>query len=121
MKSKFILLKTIIAPIVIILIVLSFSSCKKDKLKIYSVQKFSQLDWKKSSDSFYDNPYQLTLSPGNVADILPGGDVIHRGTYKISGSSITVKADGETYKFEILSELEVKELSNNIVLRLTDY
>ncbi|WP_165953139.1 hypothetical protein [Pedobacter changchengzhani] len=52
MNSKFTSLKKVITSIVIILITLSFSSCKKDQLKIDSVKKFSEGDWKRTSASF---------------------------------------------------------------------
>ena len=45
--------------------------------------------------------------PGDVADILPGGDVVERGTYKIKGKQLVVTT-GIVFEFEIISDTEIK-------------
>lgn len=115
MNQKFTAIKTFIALLIIAIFLLS--SCKKDQLTVDQEKIFSQTDFKASTNP-YDSGWQLTLKPDGVADILPGGDIWWRGTYKISGSLITVKADNVTYKFEILSKTEIKDKTYGVVLRL---
>ena len=115
MNQKLTATRTFIALFIISIFFLS--SCKKDQLVVDQEKVFLQTDFKASTNP-YDSGWQLTLKPDGVADILPGGDIWWRGTYKISGSLITVKADNVTYKFEILSKTEIKDKTYGVVLRL---
>lgn len=115
MNQKLTAIRTFIALFIISIFLLS--SCKKDQLSVDQEKVFLQKDFKASTNP-YDSGWQLTLKPGGVADILPGGDIWWRGTYKISGSLITIKADNVTYKFEIVSKTEIKDKTYGVVLKL---
>ncbi|MFA6277258.1 MAG: hypothetical protein WC622_10945 [Pedobacter sp.] len=115
MNQKFTTLKTFI--FLLISATLLLSSCKKDQLTVDQEKVFLQVDHGDSGFP-YNSGWHLTLKPDGVADILPGGDIWWRGTYKISGSLITVKADNVTYKFEIVSETEIKDKTYGVVLKL---
>ncbi|MDN3588686.1 hypothetical protein QWY86_18535 [Pedobacter aquatilis] len=118
MKSKSIILKTAIFNISLIVIILLMNSCKKEQLKIDQEKKFSQVDFKFDPTFPYDGGWGLTLKPNGVADIIPGGDIYYRGNYKISGKNLTVTTDHTTFKFDILSETEIKEKQYGTILRL---
>jgi len=115
MNQKLTATRTFIALFIISIFFLS--SCKKDQLVVDQEKVFLQVDHGDSGFP-YDSSWHLTLKLGGVAEILPGGDIWWRGTYKINGSLITVKADNVTYKFEILSETEIKDKTYGVVLKL---
>ncbi|MBC7913000.1 MAG: hypothetical protein H7Y07_02655 [Pyrinomonadaceae bacterium] len=92
--------------------------CKKDQLIIDQTKEFVE---NKAPTGFpYDGGWHLTLQPDGIADILPSGDIVYRGTYKINGSTINVKTEQNSgsYVFEIISETEIKEKEYGVVLRL---
>jgi hypothetical protein len=115
MNQKLTAIRTFIALFIISIFLLS--SCKKDQLIVDQEKVFLQVDHGDSGFP-YNSGWHLTLKPGGAAEILPSGDIWWRGTYKISGSLITVKADNVTYKFEILSETEIKDKTYGVVLKL---
>lgn len=99
-------------------VIVFFSSCKKDKLMVNEEKEFVQVGHKPTNS--YDGGWQLTLRPDGIADVLPGGDIVFRGTYKINGSRIKVKTEQNqaAYTFDILSETDIKEKEFGTVLRL---
>ncbi|MFD0941026.1 hypothetical protein [Pedobacter boryungensis] len=115
MNQKLTVIRTFIALFIISIFLLS--SCKKDQLIVDQEKVFIQVDHGDSGFP-YNSGWQLTLKPDGIADVLPTGDIVWRGTYKISGSLITVKADNVTYKFEIISKTEIKEKTYGTVLKL---
>lgn len=93
------------------------SACKKDQLTVKQEKEFLQVGFKYDPSFPFNSGWQLTLKPDGIADVLPGGDIIYRGTYKINGSLLTVKVDNETYKFDIINQNEIKEKSSGTILR----
>lgn len=102
-----------------IFIIVANIACKKNKLDVDTEKSFYQVDH--ISQGPYDNGWQLTLNPNQTADILPGGDIIYRGTYTINGSKLKVKADqiSEQFEFKIISKTEIKEKKYGVRLMLT--
>lgn len=92
--------------------------CKKDQLVVNEEKEFSQVDH--VPGNAYDGGWTLTLRPDGVADVLPGGDIVYRGTYKINGSKIKVKTkqNSGSYTFNIISETDIKEKESGTLLRL---
>lgn len=66
----------------------------------------------------FDGGWELTLHPDGVADIVPGGDIQYRGTYKVNGSKIKVVTpqNSGSYTFTIISETEIREKSSGVTL-----
>lgn len=118
MKFIFTAIKPFVFLISIFSFILFLSSCKKDQLNVDREKEFVEVGHVSQSGNFYDNSYTLTLMTGGKADILPGGDIVWRGTYQISGKTLTVKADHQTYKFDIISETELKLKGSDTILRL---
>ncbi|WP_231426028.1 hypothetical protein [Pedobacter sp. Leaf250] len=118
MKSKFISLKTFASVISIVTLLTFFSACKKDQLSIDGEKQFSEVGHKADPLNPFDGGWGLTLKPDGVADITPGGDIVYRGTYKISGKNLSVTTDQVKFKFEILSQTEIKEKQYGTLLRL---
>jgi len=118
MKSKSFSLKTVVSHFLILVTILFLSACKKDKLSIEQEKRFSEVGFKPNPSNPYDGGWGLTLKPDGVADIAPGGDIIYRGTYKISGKNLKVSTDQMKFNFEILSETEIKEKEYGTLLRL---
>ncbi|RZK38349.1 MAG: hypothetical protein EOO90_22570 [Pedobacter sp.] len=104
--------------IILLLLIITAIGCKKDKLEVNEVKEYSQVDHVTSNA--YDGGWSLTLQPDGTAEIVPSGDIIYRGTYKINGSKIKVRTiqDSGSYIFEIISETEIKEKEYGTVLRL---
>jgi len=92
--------------------------CKKDQLVVNEEKEYSQIDHVPSNA--YDGGWGLTLQPDGVADVIPGGDIYYRGTYKINGATIKVETpqNSGSYTFKIISESEIKEKQYGIILRL---
>lgn len=111
------LLKVTCLPLVLFFVILMSTGCKKDQLVVNEEKQYSQVDH--VSSNAYDGGWGLRLQPDGVADVIPGGDIIYRGTYKISGSKIKVKTEQNSgsYTFEIISETEIKEKESGILLR----
>lgn len=104
--------------IILLLLIITAIGCKKDKLEVNEVKEYSQVDHVPSNA--YDCGWSLTLQPDGTAEIVPSGDIIYRGTYKINGSKIKVRTiqDSGSYIFEIISETEIKEKEYGTLLRL---
>jgi hypothetical protein len=94
-----------------------FNSCQKDKLTVNEEKHYAQVVQVVQTNPEFGS-WQVTLKPGGVADILPSGDIVYRGTYKISGANLKVKYDNNTDEFEILSETEIRHKEYGIILRL---
>ncbi|WP_157255435.1 hypothetical protein [Pedobacter sp. Leaf216] len=81
-----------------------FTSCKK--LTVKEEKTFYEINVLKP-DGYLTSAIRVTLMVDSKADIVPGGDVAYRGTYKIKGKKLTVTS-GKEYEFEITSETEIK-------------
>lgn len=94
--------------------------CKKDQLIVNKEKVYAEARTETTSNNPYMGGWRLTLQPDGVADVLPSGDIVYRGTYKINGSTIKVKTEQNSgeYTFEIISETEIKEKQFGTVLRL---
>lgn len=116
MKQK--ILKACILPIFICLSILVLSGCKKDQLTVEQQMEYSELGHVPTDA--YDGGWRLILQPGGIADVNPGGDIVYRGSYKVSGSKIKVKTpqNSASYTFEILSDTEIREKSSGVTLGL---
>lgn len=110
------ILKTYLAIIFTSIILLS--ACKKDKLTVNQEKRFLQENFNFDPSFPFNAGWQLTLMPDGVADVIPGGDIIYRGTYKISGSLLTFKSDDVSYKFDIINQKKIKEKSSGTILLL---
>lgn len=91
----------------------SFQACKK---ALVNVEKRFVEQGKTSSEIGFGGII-LTLYPNGNADILYGGDMGFRGTYKIKESKLEVKEGNKTTKFKIISDTELR-YENNRVLKL---
>lgn len=87
---------------------LSFTACKKDALEVKTEKTFVSATSTPATD-LAGGRTELTLKPGGSASILPGGDILWNGTYKISGKKITVyvQQSDEKYRFTIISDTEI--------------
>lgn len=94
------------------------AGCEKRKLKVNEEKIYLQENHHSTSDFQYDAGWQLTLKPNGMADIIPSGDIVYRGTYQIKGSNLTVKSEQSTFRFKIISGTELKEVKYGVVLRL---
>lgn len=111
-------MKSFLSTVVFTTTLFLFTGCEKDKLTVNEEKRYIQENYTPSS---YDAGYQLTLKPGGIADILPGGDIMWSATYKIKGSSLTVKTKGGSYKettfnFTIISEDRLKTKSGTVLV-----
>jgi hypothetical protein len=100
------------------LLILTSSSCKKDQLEVNEKKEYRQVGHVPMDA--YDGGWALTLQPGGVAEVNPGGDIRYGGTYKINGPKIKVKTEqnSDFYTFEIISEREIREESTSLILGL---
>ncbi len=96
------------------LFIFSLQACK-DALEV-NVEKTFMEQGKTSSEIGFGGII-LTLYPGGRADILYGGDIVYRGTYKIKGSKLEVKEEGNVTKFKVISDTELR-YENNRILKL---
>lgn len=94
---------------ILLLMALCFGACKKDALKVDTEKTYVQPRTSPAT-SLEDGGFWLTLKPGGKADILPGGDIVWRATYDISGTKITVKIaeTDQKFKFTIISDDELR-------------
>lgn len=101
-----------------LLILMSVTGCKKDKLEVNEVKEYSQVDHKPGNA--FDGGWALTLQTDGVAEVNPGGDIRYRGTYKINGDKIKVKTEqnSKSYTFKIISETQIKETESSTLLNL---
>ncbi|WP_316847984.1 hypothetical protein [Pedobacter psychrodurus] len=86
------------------LLFLCFTSCKK--LTVKEEKTFYEINVPKPN-GYLSSAIRVTLMVDGKADIVPGGDVSDRGTYKIKGKKLTITTVKE-YEFEITSETEIK-------------
>ncbi len=94
-----------------------FTSCKKDKLVIDGEKAFYQKDFVLSNPIM--GGWSLNLRPDGSADVIPAGDIIYRGTYKIKGKSLNVVTNqAGDFNFKIISETEIKEKKYGTILIL---
>jgi len=94
--------------------------CKKDKITVDQEKSFLQVDPPRTvNNSLEGGSMHVTLKPGGVADINPGGDILYRGTYKIKGDQLKIKVSDfkDDFEFKILSETDIKEKNSGVVLR----
>ncbi|MGN7988640.1 hypothetical protein ACTJKC_14925 [Pedobacter sp. 22226] len=92
--------------IYLMLVFLCFTSCKK--LTVKEEKTFYEINVPKPTNGFFiSSAIHVTLMVDGKADIVPGGDVSDRGTYKIKGKKLIVTA-GKEYEFDIISETEIK-------------
>lgn len=106
-------------PAFIFLTLLTFTiGCKKDQLVVNEEKVYSEVGAGSNPNSL--GGWGLTLRPDGTADIVPGGDIAYRGTYKINGASINVKTEQNSgsYTFKIISNTEIKESKYGTVLKL---
>ena len=117
MKSKILKSPLLYATICLLIITIA-GGCKKDQLIVDQTKQYWQVDH--VATNAYDGGWGLTLQPDGVADVLPGGDVYYRGTYKISGSKITVETpqNSGSYTFKIISDTQIREKESGAVLAL---
>lgn len=114
------LFKNCFFPAVIsVFLLLSATGCKKDKIDVKEVKEYVE-DKQMSPGDLYGGAMHLTLNPDGTADIVPGGDISYRGTYKINGVRIKVKTqqNSGSYTFEIISDEEIKSKEYGTVLKL---
>ena len=118
MRMKPNLLKASCLPIVLFLFILTTIGCKKDKLEVKEIKEYREVGHVPTNA--YDGGWGLNLQPDGVADVNPGGDILYRGTYKITGSKINVKTpqNSGVYTFEIISESQIREKSTEAILGL---
>ena len=103
----------------LLLIMLVFVSCEKldepDILGTYS----SNPDGCSSDDStFLGCEKFIILSAGGVADVLLGGDMISRTTYKIKGQKIKIEKNdqfGKELTFKQLNDGSLREESDKTI------
>lgn len=99
-----------------LLLVLLFTvltgGCKKDKIVVNDTQEFIERPKPAVDYVFPFSPFSLTLRSNGTADVLPGGDIVYGGTYKIKGDKIKVKTEQNEgdYTFRIISKTEIEEL-----------
>ena len=88
---------------------ISLNACKKDALKVDTEKRYVGETSAPPTD-LAGGAMSLVLKPGGVADINPGGDIVYRGSYDISGKKITVKIpDLEMkFRFTIITDQELE-------------
>jgi len=92
-----------------LIMLISLSACKKDALKVDTEKRYVEKTSAPPTD-LAGGAMNLVLKPGGVADLNPGGDIVYRGTYDISGKKITVKIPDldMKYRFTIISDQELQ-------------
>ena len=118
MRIQLTAIKALICRAVALMLILFLYACKKDQLIVDHDKHFISTDHKVDINNPFDGGWGLKLSSNGVAQLTPSGDIYYVGTYKINGKNITVKTDQQTFKFEILSETEIKEKKYGILMRL---
>jgi hypothetical protein len=110
--------------LMILLLICGLTACKKEP--ITEKKGLVYIDQKAIGSTY--GGWSITLLPDFKAEIVPGGDIVYRATYKIKGSlktkgsmlSITIdnaNTSTDTFKFIIVSETELA--GENILLTLT--
>jgi hypothetical protein len=72
-------------------IVSCLMACKKDALKIKEDKEYIQINAREPVSAYENSAIYLTLKPNGKADVLPGGDIVYRASYKIKGKKIKVE------------------------------
>lgn len=98
----------------VLLIAISLSACKKDILKVETEKTYVEEGVSAGTLGF--GGIILKLMPDGKADILVGGDVFYRTTYKIKGNKLIVEGE-QNDEFKIISDTELR-YQNNRVLKL---
>jgi len=90
-------------------VVATLAACKKDALEVTKDSYYIQVNAGPQTDPLISTATTLMLRPGGIADIMPGGDIVWRGTYKISGKrlTVTVKELETKFRFTIISATEL--------------
>lgn len=101
----------------LLLFCIGITACTQQKLKIDVDKTFVETNVEPPANPMMGNKFILTLHPDGKAGVLAGGDMMRQGTYKIDGSSLVVEEEKNTYKFEIISETELKKLDNGAILK----
>jgi len=114
--SKTLLLTNLLYLAILLLAV----GCKKDRISVKQSKQYSEVGHVPMD--VYDGGWSLTLKPDGVADLNPGGDIVYRGTYKISGSKLKVvtEQNSGSFIFEIISDTQIREAKYGVVLELID-
>lgn len=90
--------------------------CKKDKISVDEIKEYEQEVAK--VQGVQESGWWVTLNPDGSADILPAGDIVYRGTYKINGARLKLKTDQSSFDFDIISQTEIKEKKYGVTLKL---
>jgi hypothetical protein len=108
------------APLLILFIIgLLLSACKK-QLVVDDEKIYHQANFKFDPSMPFNGGWQVTLQPNGNAVILPGGDIMYNGNYKIKGKSLSIKTtDGQKFEFEIISPTEIKDKTYAVYLILS--
>jgi len=93
--------------ILLLTVILLSTSCKK-KIDVESEKTFYEINVPPPSDSIFNSAMSVTLFPDGKADILPVGDVVERGTYKLYYNKLVVMIASKKYEFLILSNNQIK-------------
>lgn len=99
----------------VLLVAVFLSACEKDALKVETEKTY--VEQGVSSGTLGFGGVILTLMPNGSSDILLGGDVSYRSTYKIKGDKLIVSGEGINEEFKIVSETELR-YKNDRVLKL---
>lgn len=91
---------------------LAFSSCKK--LEVSANQTY--VEQGKTGGELGFGGIMLTLEPDGRASLLNGGDVWYSGTYKIKGNKVTATIENKTYKFDVVSNSELRYEKTRILV-----
>lgn len=109
------------APFLFILLLAIFTTCsKKESLPLCEDETtYSQVNAPPSTDPIVQYGYRITLLDDDRVDILPGGDIVYRGTYSIKGNilEITVAQLDTKFKFTIISDNELHGEHGQIMKR----
>lgn len=90
-------------------IVLCLMACKKDALEIKEEKEYVQINAPEPVFPYEGSIVILTLKPNGKADVLPGGDIVYRASYKIKGKKIKVEIADVSLRltFTIVSPTEL--------------
>lgn len=91
--------------IYLIVMIFFFSACKKDMITVAQNKIYEEVG--KTSSNPQDGGMYVELKSSGDAGFALGGDAIHTATYKISGATLKVYWNGETYRIKIVSEDEL--------------
>ncbi len=102
-----------------LLVITIFISCQKSDLEVETEKSYVDLNHVPTHD--LDGRYSITLYPDGKANMLPTGDIMLRGTYKIKGSKLYVYIkEFQNTEFDILSKKEIRETNGSRILTLVE-